>query len=46
MFWDIVVFTVIAVVAVAAAFGLALWLSPEGYEDETGFHYGRKEEEK
>lgn len=35
------VFIVISVVVT----GIILWLAPEGYQDETGFHYGREEDE-
>ena len=31
------------IVAILVAFAILAHFAPEGYEDETGFHYGNKE---
>jgi len=32
----------IAVIAACVALAIAVSVAPEGYEDDTGFHYGEK----
>ena len=39
--WDVI----LAIFLFPAAFLLYLfWIAPEGYEDETGFHLGKKDD--
>lgn len=36
-------YTAVVIGVIAAIAALIVWLVPEGYENENGFHYGRED---